>query len=88
MPARPSQDPDLVAVVHFAAFCAAVCAGEAADAAVFLERLHDVVAELRDPQLRWAIGVLDAVVATMEGLVRRGRTDRGRHGRVGCPDRR
>ncbi len=61
------EDPDLVAVVHFAAYCAAVCAGEAADAAASLQRMHDVAAELRDPQIRWAIGVLDAFVATMEG---------------------
>ncbi len=61
------EDPDLVAVVHFAAYCAAVCAGEASDAAASLQRMHDVAAELRDPQIRWAIGVLDAFVATMEG---------------------
>ena len=61
------DDPDLVAVVHFAAYCAAVCAGEAADAAASLERIHDVAAALRDPQMRWEIGVLDAFVATMAG---------------------
>jgi len=64
---RDADDPDLVAVVHFAAYCAAVCAGEAADAAASLERIHDVAAALRDPQMRWAIGVLDAFVATMAG---------------------
>ena len=61
------DDPDLVAVVHFAAYGAAVCAGDAAGAAASLGRLHDVVAELHDPQLRWAVGVIDAFVATMEG---------------------
>jgi DNA-binding SARP family transcriptional activator len=64
---RDVEDPDLVAVVHFAAYGAAVCAGEAADAAASLERIHDVAAELRDPQMGWAIGLLDAFVATMEG---------------------
>lgn len=64
---RDVDAPDLVAVVHFAAYCAAVCAGEAVDAAASLERIHDVAAALRDPQMRWAIGVLDAFVATMAG---------------------
>jgi len=64
---RDIDDADLVAVVHFAAYCAAVCAGEAADAAASLDRIHEVAPALRDPQMRWAIGVLDAFVATMEG---------------------
>jgi hypothetical protein len=64
---RDVDDPDLMVVVHFAAYCAAVCAGEAADASASLQRVHDVAAALRDPQIRWAVGVLDAFVATMQG---------------------
>ncbi len=64
---RDTTDPNLIFVVHFAAYCAAVCAGEADDAAACLERLHDVADEVRDPQMRWGIGVLDAFVATMTG---------------------
>ena len=64
---RDATDPNLIFVVHFAAYCAAVCAGEAADAAAYLDRLHEVADEVRDPQMRWGIGVLDAFVATMVG---------------------
>ncbi len=62
-----TTDPNLIFVVHFAAYCAAVCAAEATDAATCLDRLHEVADEVRDPQMRWGIGVLDAFVATMAG---------------------
>lgn len=64
---RDVDDPDLVTFVHFAAYCAAVCAGDADASTASLERIHEVADALRDPQLRWAVGVVDAFVATMEG---------------------
>ena len=61
-----TDDPRLTFLVHFTAFGSAVCAGQAADASRYLDRLHEVAGEVREPQMRWAIGVLDGFVATME----------------------
>ncbi len=59
-------DPHLMFVANFAAFNASVCAGDAMSAARNLERIHQVVGEVPEPQMRWSVGTLDAFVATME----------------------
>lgn len=61
------DDPNIVFLVHFATYCAAICVADPEAATASLDRLHEVAAEVRDPQMRWAIGVLDAFVATMAG---------------------
>lgn len=62
---RDVDDPDLVLLVFFTAYGAAVCAAEPADARAWSARVHEVAEEVRDPQLRWALGVLDGFEATM-----------------------
>ena len=61
------DDPNIIFLVHFAAYCAAVCVADPSAATTSFGRLHEVADEVRDPQMRWAIGVIDAFEATMTG---------------------
>ncbi|MEM9517113.1 MAG: BTAD domain-containing putative transcriptional regulator, partial [Actinomycetota bacterium] len=60
------DDPDLVFLAFFAAYGAAVCATDDEAARDWAARVREVADDVRDPHLRWALGVLDGFEAIME----------------------
>ncbi len=60
------DDPDLVLLVFFTAHGAAVCAADHQAARAWAARVREVADDVRDPQLRWALGVLEGFEALMQ----------------------
>ncbi len=59
------DDPDLLFLVFFTAYGAAVCAADDDAARDWAARVREVADDVRDPHLRWALGVLDGFEAIM-----------------------
>lgn len=60
------DDPDLVFLVFFTAHGAAVCAADNQAARAWAARVREAADDVRDPQLRWALGVLEGFEALMQ----------------------